>query len=79
MKVLCGGRYAVVFDDSIRLFVIVPTSCDVGYKYSVGIRRLKLGVDCLPITDIGGITSLGRPFIFRFEKAAVWPLHLLWF
>ena len=40
MMNFCGNEYAVVFDDSLRLQVTAPTSCDVGYKYSVGIRRL---------------------------------------
>lgn len=32
--------YAVVFDASDVFGSIVPTSCDVGYEYTVGIRRL---------------------------------------
>ncbi len=36
MSGICGIDYVAVFDGSDVLFVFLPTSCDVGYKYGVG-------------------------------------------
>ena len=40
MKNFCGNRNAVVFDDSVGWSTPFPHLAIVGYKHSVGIRRL---------------------------------------